>query len=176
MKARILACLVALLPGCAARARPPAVPAVPPPSADAREGHTSVRVLDSPEARRPRGESRVTVVAAEAGPENKLPEYPPAALRAGCGGGVVAVRIHVGPNGRVLRQGAVPGRSLAAGPCQDEFAAAVRSTVSSWGFFPAMRRVCGDDGTECTDSPITVYLDLEFRFEVVDGRGRVASP
>jgi TonB family protein len=175
MRARILACVVVLLPACAARAKPPAGPAVPPSSVDTREGHTSVRVLDSPEARRPSSKSRVTVVAAEAGPENKLPEYPPAALRAGCGGGVVAVRIHIGPNGRV-RQSAVPGRSPASGPCQDAFAAAVRATVSSWGFFPAMRRVCGDDETGCTDSPITVYLDLEFRFEVVDGRGRVSSP
>jgi hypothetical protein len=133
-------------------------------------------VLNSPEARRAREESRVTVVPAEAGSENALPVYPPAALEAGCGSGIVPIRIQIGTNGRVTRHSDVPGRNLAGDSCHGLFAEAVRIAVSQWGFFPAMRRVCEGDATTCTDTPIAIYLDLEFRFEVVAGKGVITTP
>lgn len=166
-------CLFVLLAGCAAKGKAPVVAA---PSPDPLEGRTSVRILSSPDVRRAPDESRVTEVPAQAGPENELPIYPAAALRSGCGSGVVPARIHIGTNGRIVRQGDVPGRSLASDSCHTVFAEAVRAAVSQWGFFPAMRRVCGGDGANCTDTPIAIYLDLEFRFDVVDGKGIVKTP
>lgn len=166
-------CLLALLPACAVKGKASVVTA---PNPDPREGRTSVRILDSPDARRLTEQSRVTVVPAEAGPENTLPVYPAAALRAGCGSGVVPVRIHIGTNGRVIRQGEVPGQALASDSCHQQFAEAVRAAVSEWGFFPAIHRACESDGAECTDTPITIYLDLEFQFDVVNDMGLVTTP
>ncbi len=164
--------LAVLLACCAAKR----ATVVPSPSEDPLAGRSSVRILNSPEVGRVREESRVTVVPAEAGPENALPVYPPAALQARCGSGVVPIRIHIGTNGRVVRQSEVPGRNLAGDSCHGLFAEAVRTAVSRWGFFPAMRHVCEGDGTACTDTPITIFLDLEFRFEVVSGKGIVTTP
>jgi hypothetical protein len=39
-----------------------------------------------------------------------------------------------------------------------------------------MRRVCTGQSAECTDTPITIHIDLEFLFEVVQGEGRVRAP
>jgi hypothetical protein len=161
------------LAACAAQSRTTGVRA---PSADAVAGRTAVRILNSPDSRGAPDDPRVTLVAAVAGPENALPVYPAVALEAGCGSGVVPVRIHIGTNGRVVRQSDVPGLSLARDSCHARFAEAVRTAVSQWGFFPAMRRVCDGDGGACKDTPIAIYLDLEFRFEVVSGKGTVTAP
>jgi outer membrane biosynthesis protein TonB len=162
---------LALLPACAVH-RKPALP--PPIASESREGRTSVRVLATPDTPRPPEKSEVTILDAEAGSENQLPEYPQAALQQGCGAGVVPIRIHIGSSGRVIRQADVPGRVLAADSCHLQFEEAVRAAVSQWGFFPAMQHVCAEGG--CTDTPITIYLDLEFRFDVVHGKGRVRAP
>src|SRR5206468_10245462 len=66
------------------------------------EGKTSVRVLNPPEIAgvsglpAPPGE-RITPAYASA--DNRLPEYPPYALKAGCTQGIVAVRVPVHPEG-----------------------------------------------------------------------------
>ena len=160
--------LAALLACCATKR----TAVVPSPPDDPLAGRSSVRILNSPEVGRVREESRVTVVSAEAGPENALPVYPPAALQARCGSGVVPTRIHIGTNGRVVRQSEGPGRNLARDSCHGLFAEAVRSAVSRWGFFPAMRRVCEGDGATCTDTPITIFLDLEYGRVVIELRSR----
>jgi outer membrane biosynthesis protein TonB len=135
-----------------------------------------VRILQSPDPPRPAENAKATLIPAEPGPENKLPDYPADALKSGCGSGVVPVRIHVGRNGRVVSQGEVPGRAIGSDLCHARFAEAVRAAISKWGFFPAMRRVCPGDSEDCTSTPITIYLDLEFRFEVANGKGVVISP
>ncbi len=134
-----------------------------------------MQVLNPSDADRSQHDAEATIVPAEAGPENRLPEYPARALAAGCGQGRVAVRVHIGTDGRVQLQGEVPGRPVSSDACHQEFAAAAHDAVSRWGFFPAMRRVCGDGASECTNMPIAIYLDLEFLFEVVDGKGRVRA-
>lgn len=171
MRPLVLVAALVLLPACAARSRPGALPG---PEASPAEGRTSVRILN-PASANPEPDSKVTVVAAEAGPENQLPEYPARALAADCGSGRVAVRIRIATTGRVQLQGDVPGRAVPSDACHQEFAGAVRETVQKWGFFPAMRRVCGDGASDCTSTPVPISLDLEFLFEVVGGKGRVRS-
>ncbi len=168
-----LACLLALaLPACAARQRGIANETA---QGGRSEGRTTVRQLASVDGPSVGGRT-VAIVAAEAGPENKLPQYPPAALLAGCGTGIIVVRIHIGTNGRVIRQSELTDGTPAPDPCHDRFVEAVRATVADWGFFPALRRACAEDGSGCVDTPLVIYVDLEFRFDVVSGSAGVASP
>jgi outer membrane biosynthesis protein TonB len=168
--------LVGLTVGCAGKSRQAIQQSLPD---DAREGRTAVRLLSQAEPKRPVDQAEVTMVPARAGPENRLPVYPEAALRAGCDRGRIPLRIHIGTNGRVISQAPVPGTTVPDDSCHAEFAAAVRSTVADWGFFPAMRKRCSPQTgamPDCSDAPLTIYLDLEFSFEVVRGKGVVTSP
>ena len=103
------------------------------------EGRTSVRVLNAPETP-PAGQSGLPAPPAEritpayASPDNKLPEYPPYAIKAGCGQGVVAVRVHIDTEGNVSAQRDVPGHPLPADECHMAFRAAVQSAVNTWKF------------------------------------------
>ena len=154
----------------------------------APEGKTSVRVLNAPEtpspgagAGPPAPAERITPAYASA--DNGLPEYPAYALKAGCGRGVVAVRVHVNREGNVSAQRDVPGRPLPADECHMAFRAAIQTAVNGWRFAPAFRQTPIVDPAADPRAPvlrweqeaIAVYLDFEFSFEIVAGKGVVRS-
>lgn len=153
------------------------------------EGRTSVRVLNVPESPPPGpGVDAPTppaerITPAYASPANALPEYPSYALKAGCGQGTVAVRVYLNTEGNVSAQRDVPDRPLPADECHMALRAAVQSAVNTWKFAPAFRltpivRPGTDLGAPVfrwKQEPIAVYLDFEFSFEVVAGKGVVRS-
>ncbi len=167
--------------GCAARTPPPSVVSVGPPT-----GVTSVRVLGDEAAPPPPAEPDAEkITPAFASEENKLPEYPAYALRHGCQLGVVPVRIYVGADGNVSTVKPVPGRPVANDWCHSAFSGSTYAAVQRWRFAPAFRQtphpgadIDGDgrpDLTKWEQTPITVYLDFEFTFRVVGGKGEVQS-
>ncbi len=160
-------------PGCA-KARPS--------HADrARHGEASYRPLaeveEVGETSEPAAEE-ITTIHPLAG--NQAPSYPDAALLAGCGGGLVPVRVHVGIDGRVSAIGPIPGRAAAGDACNREFESAVRRAISGWEFVPAyrVRRLAAQTpGAEPTVErvPLGLDVDYEFVFTIVDGKGAVQS-
>jgi hypothetical protein len=173
----VAAALVAA--SCAARRVEPALETPP-------EGRTSVRLLNveigasgTPD---PSGERMTPAYASS---DNKLPEYPAYALRAGCRDGSVPVRVYVGADGNVAAQRDVPDRPLAADQCHMAFRAAVQGAVTAWRFAPAFRQkpVAGPDRnadgrpdfTRWEQTAVMIYLDFEFSFAVVEGTGVVRA-
>ena len=161
----------------------PRRPVIPPPDP---QGRTSVRVLNAPASPSAGGEvsswaPRITPAYASA--SNALPVYPAHALKARCGTDTVAVRIHVDPAGNVSRQESVPGRPPRHEPCAQAFEAAAATAVRDWKFAPAFRQTPivepGADPQAAPlkwqQEPVAIYLDFEFTFEVVDGRGVVRT-
>jgi outer membrane biosynthesis protein TonB len=165
--------------GCASRQRPPvAVPAI------IREGVTSVRVLEAESAKTPPAEDVAErITPAFASDENKLPVYPAHALEAGCQQGVVPVRVYVGTDGNVASIRSIPDRPVPDDQCHIAFSAATYAAVLAWRFAPAFRQtpkpgrdIDGDgrpDLTRWEQTPIMIYLDFEFTFRVVEGKGEV---
>jgi len=157
----------------------------PPPLATAPdEGRTSVRVLNAP-ATPSEGAVATTerLTPAYASPDNRLPDYPAVALKAGCRRGIVAVRVHIDPEGNVSAQRDVPGRPLPADDCHMSFRASVQSAINTWRFAPAFRQTPIVDPAadprapvlRWKQEPIAIYLDFEFTFDVVAGQGIVRS-
>ena len=154
------------------------------PSVVLQEGRTSVRVLNPPEvAPGPVEPLSESVTPAYASADNKVPEYPAYALKAGCRSGTVPVRVYVGPEGNVTQQRDIPERPLPSDGCHLAFRAAVQGVVNDWKFAPAyrMKPVPGPerDGQpgipRWEQTPIAIYLDFEFFFEVVGGKGIVRT-
>jgi hypothetical protein len=104
-------------------------------------------------------------------------------LKAGCHHGVVAVRVHVNVEGNISAQRDVPGHPLPDDDCHMAFRAAVQSAVNTWRFAPAFRQTPVLDPAadtrapvlHWTQEPVAVYLDFEFTFAVVAGRGIVRT-
>ena len=159
--------------------RPPPVATVP------DEGRTSVRVLNAPATSSDGAVEAQTerLTPAYASPDNRLPDYPPVALKAGCRRGLVAVRVHIDPDGNVTAQRDVPGHPLPADECHMAFRASVQSAVNTWRFAPAFRQTpIVDPAADARapvlrwkQEPIAIYLDFEFTFDVVAGKGIVRS-
>jgi len=136
---------------------------------------TGAEVLDT---------SKAMLTPAQASPNNGLPEYPAYALEAGCGEGRVPVRVYIGVDGNVSAQRDVPDRPLPNDQCHMAFRAAVQSAVRDWKFAPAFVQkplpglVLADGKTvipQWESNAIPIYVDLEFSFEVVEGKGVVRS-
>jgi hypothetical protein len=162
--------------GCAARSRPPAAVAL--------TGATSVRVLENEATQASPSETPAeTITPAFASDGNKLPEYPPYALRGGCQDGVVPIRVYVGADGNVSAVKPIPSRPVPADRCHSAFWVATYAAVQGWRFAPAFRQtprpgrdVDGDGRPDLTDweqTPIAIYLDVEFTFRAVSGKGQV---
>ena len=181
LKTSGVAALVLVAVACHAR-RPPLVPV----ATSKPEGRTSVRVLKA-DANASAGipdpmSERLT--PAYASPDNTLPVYPGYALKAGCRDGLVPVRVYVGPDGNVASQRDIPDRPLRDDQCHSAFRAAVQSAVASWRFAPAFRQTPflapgQKDGqppiTRWHQTPVTIFVDFEFAFSVVDGKGVVTG-
>jgi outer membrane biosynthesis protein TonB len=168
---------VMLAAACSAKKPPVAsTPAAAPP--ELLEGRTAARVLSSPPPPITSETAEVTIVPAYAGGANELPRYPSEALLAPCGSGLVPVRVHIGAEGRVLDQTPIPDRPMPTDACHVAFREAVRKAVGRWTFFPAMRRTCRqvpDAAPDCSEVPVRIFVDIEFTFEVVQGKGIVRS-
>jgi hypothetical protein len=166
---------------CGVRQRPAV--AVP---TSTREGVTSVRVLEDG-AKKPAPADAVveTITPAFASDDNRLPEYPGYALKAGCQQGIVPIRLYVNADGNVARVAPVPNRHVAEDQCHSAFWASTCAAVQAWRFSPAFRQtprpgpdIDGDgrpDFTQWEQAPIMIYLDFEFTYRVVEGKGQVLS-
>jgi len=98
---------------------------------------------------------------------------------------VVPVRVHIGADGNVASVRSVPHHPIADDPCHSAFWVAVYTAVSGWKFAPAFRQTPmagpdhdGDgrpDFTRWHQTAIAIYLDFEFLFSVVAGKGEVRS-
>ena len=124
--------------------------------------------------------------AAFALPENPLPEYPPPLLAFHLPRQEVVVRVVIGADGTVVRFEDSPVPSSVDPRYLADFVEAVRSTVSSWRFEPALIRSFEPspdyDGDGKSDFPVmsgferlTSYHDLRFAFEVKEGHGVVSG-
>jgi outer membrane biosynthesis protein TonB len=151
----------------------------PPPLA--RHGESSFRTLAETEVVSGEPEpSPETITAIHPFAENLSPSYPADALSAGCGDGLVPVRVHVGIDGRVSDVRRIPGRVVAGDACHGMLETAVRQALAGWQFVPAyrIRRLAAETpGQEPTVErvPLGLDLDYEFVFTVVDGKGSVRS-
>jgi hypothetical protein len=71
----------------------------------------------------------------------------------------------------------LPGRPLTSDDCHLAFRAAVQAAVKDWKFAPAFRQkpVPGPDPRapimHWEQSPVAIYIDFEFSFQVVHGKG-----
>lgn len=178
----VVAATCAVVVGCAAHQQHPAATPLPTPSL---EGRTSVRVLES-EFHQPQPNAMdVRITPAFASDQNKLPEYPRFALKAGCELGVVPIRLFIGRDGNVATTSSVPNHPVADDQCHGAFWAATVSAVQGWRFSPAYRQtpkpgpdLDGDgkpDFSLWEQEAVMIYLDFEFTFRVVEGKGQVLS-
>lgn len=167
---------------CAARAGVARAPVTP--DDPWREGRARYRALPPPATSGGAAEvSAATLTPAYASPENALPVFPDFALRAGCDGGVVRARVFVGADGNVTgSEDLAAAEPEASGRCPAALRGAVHAAVSRWRFAPAFRvrpreRPPTADGRprlpEWEQTPVPVFLDFEFTFEVVDGKPAV---
>lgn len=170
---------------CAACAARPAVTHEPAaPDELAREGRAKYRALPPPATSGNAAEvSAATLTPAYASPENALPVFPDFALRAGCDGGVFRARVFVGADGNVTgSEDLAASEPQAWGRCPAALRGAVHAAVSRWRFAPSFRvrpraRPPAADGGPSPpgweQTPVPVFLDFEFTFEVVDGQPAV---
>lgn len=182
MGPRVAACALLGMLACAPVRPPDPVPTPPP-----REGRASYAFL--PEGR--------------AGPANlganeqfwspspmpdgtPLPEYPLRALEGGAGSSSVFIRIVIDEKGKVAEVLDSPKGTSTPGPYAAEFRGAVEEAVRRWSFQPGVIWRFRDgndlDGDGKPDYRVTdgrelvsVYYDLRFDFEIVDGKGVVTK-
>jgi hypothetical protein len=155
-------------------------PHVEEPTQQSREGRSSVRLLTAPAAQADAPDpSSETMTPAYASPDNERPEYPAEALKAGCLEGTIPLRVYVGPDGNVASQKDIPGRPVPADACHVAFLGAVEAAVAHWRFAPAFRLTRASAApagiARWSQAPIAIYLDFEFHFDVVDGKGVVLT-
>jgi hypothetical protein len=176
--------LAILVSACGARRGPPGAVAAVPREGPSREGVTAVRVLTQPEL----GEANVQAKVEELSPayaleDNSLPLYPADALAASCPDGAVAIRVTVNTEGRPTLLREVPGRPVPEDACHASFWEATVLALRDWRFIPASREIPreskdldGDgkpDYTWTVPEPVTIFVDLEFTFRIVEGHGEV---
>lgn len=114
-----------------------------------------------------------------------LPAYPEEALAADAPPTDVVVRLVVDTDGSVASVRRSPLADPPQGEWDELFYGVVSETVAGWLYEPCELRELEDgpdrdgDGTSdfilvVASTPITVYLDLKFRFEIIAGEGRVS--
>jgi hypothetical protein len=143
-------------------------------------------LLNQPEITPGDVEVREKLTPAYASDANQLPEYPPYALKNGCRSGRVPVRVSISTEGNVSAQRDVPDHPLPGDACHVAFRAAVQAAVQGWRYAPSFRqrKVPGPDIDKdgkpdferwVQDGPVAIYIDYEFLFRVVDGKGEVRT-
>lgn len=180
--AGLAAAVLLLLHGCANRPAASRGPASP----DPLRGATNATLLPDPAARGAELDENEEYRPPAPRGKNLLPRYPEEALAARCGDGVVGLRIVIGTEGDVIDVGDSPLADSTGGGCGAEFRASAASAVRAWRFWPAEKRRLepgedyDKDGTPDYEkvletTPLPVYLDIRFDFEVVGGEGRVRT-
>jgi hypothetical protein len=156
-------------------------------------GAVSFDVIVDPNAPKPRlGEHEELIQ-----PELRyapLPEFPAAALAAGAGPAAIGVRVTIGEGGTVtdVRDSPLAGSvsdirdsplvASYSGPFAAEFREAVYRAVRRWittqARIDTVRNAPPNQGYDTATilvkwRPVPVYVDLTFRFAIVDGKGGV---
>lgn len=178
--------LVFTMAACGARQVPTSRVTTAPREAPSRHGETDVRILAQPELGKADVQAKVADISpARSVEDDALPAYPAGALAASCPDGAVAIRVTVDVTGRPTLLREVPGRPNPTDECHQSFWQATAAALREWQFIPAARQVRresadvdGDgkpDYTWMVPEPVAVYLDLEFRFRIVEGHGEVAA-
>jgi hypothetical protein len=178
----LAAALLVVSSGCANRPAASHGPAPP----DPLRGTTNATLLPDPAARGAELEEDEEYRPPAIRGENRLPLYPEEALAAHCGDGIVALRIVIGTEGDVIDVSDSPLLDSTGGGCGADFHASAASAVRAWRFWPAEKRrlAPGEDYDKdgspdyekvLETTPLPVYLDIRFDFEVVEGVGRVRT-
>jgi len=160
--------------------------AAPPSPAPAGIGAVSFNQIRDPTAQPPRADGNREYLRPRLEEGFQLPRYPEAALAAGAPPTEVLVRVVVAEDGSVASVEPSPLTPPPTGAWETLFLAAVREAVAEWRYDPCQLRELEEgpdrDGDGRPDfqvvvasTPLAVYLDLAFRFEVVDGDGRVST-
>jgi hypothetical protein len=172
-----------VLSGGCARQAPHAVPI---PSWPDYEGRASYLFVPDPAASSMELPPDEEFIPPSPASGNSPPAYPERALEAGYGAAVVGLRIVLGTDGIVNHVLDSPVIHSTPGPFAADFRAAAESAVRDWLFHPAVHRVLADgedydedgkpDFRRVTESRfLSVYLDIRFEFEILDGKGVVRT-
>lgn len=149
------------------------------------EGVVSYEQVVDPEAVRPVADVHQEYVRPALHPKMPLPTYPEEMLVAEAPPTKVVVRVVVGADGSVTSVRPSPLADTPPGEWHSIFFEAVRKTVSNWRYEPCRLQKVTDgpdrngDGKAdykilASSTPMEIYLDLAFQFEIVDGAGSVA--
>ena len=96
------------------------------------------------------------------------------------------VRVHINTEGNVSAQRDVPDHPLPNDPCHVAFRAAVQAAVQGWRYAPSFHqhKAAGPDIDKdgkpdferwVQDGAVAIYIDYEFLFRVVNGKGEVRT-
>lgn len=149
------------------------------------QGAVSFEEIPDPSARRPQAGAGQDYLRPRLEEGFALPAYPQEALAANAPPTDVVVRIVVGTDGSVSDVSPSPLAPPPTGDWVDLFCTSVRDAVIGWRYDPCQLRDLEDgpdgDGDGAPDyrlvvasTPVAVYLDIKFRFEIVAGTGRVS--
>lgn len=172
--------LLLALQGCAFRHRPEVAPDGDRAGVEGQVGFTLLRDPNAPSPGLPLGQA----LAPPRPLETPLPEYPRQALAAGTAPVTVVARLVVDEDGAVGEVAPSPLDTTGQDQRREAFWAAIERAVRDRRFQPASVRTFAEgrdidadgeiDYEVLTETrPVRVYLDVAFRFEVVEGRGRV---
>lgn len=176
-----LAILALLLASCARKA-PPMIRNAPAPDA----GRSSFRFVPDPDAPKPNLLPDERFIPPSPIGELAPPPYPDEALRAHAAPATVAVRIIVDEQGDVTRVVDSPLLASTQGPWSEVFRARVEEAVRGWHLEPAeIRRLAPGNDLDGDGEPdykmvvsrafVSVHLDVQFTFEIVNGTGQVRT-
>lgn len=158
----------------------------PRPAGRSAAGIVSFDQIRDPQAEPPRANGRFEYLRPRLEEGFRMPVFPDAALAAGAPPTVIVVRVVVAEDGSVARVGPSPLAAPLGGEWNALFLGAVVESVSGWRFDPCQLRELengpdrnGDGAPDyhvvVASTPLSVYLDLAFRFEIVDGNGMVTT-
>ena len=158
----------------------------PQPAGRSAAGTVSFDQIRDPQAEPPRANGRFEYLRPRLEEGFRLPSFPDAALAAGAPPTVIVVRVIVAEDGSVARVGQSPLAVPPGGEWDALFLEAVVEAVSDWRYDPCQLRELEDgpdrNGDGVPDykavvgsTPLSVYLDLAFRFEIIDGDGVVTT-
>ena len=115
-----------------------------------------------------------------------LPSYPPAALAAKFGYATMVLRLVIGTDGRIAGIEQSPHKISSGGAFEKEFRASIEEAVQKWVFHPAeWRRL--EDGEDLNGDgkidfrrvvesrKIVVHYDVQFEFDIMNGKGQVRA-
>ena len=158
----------------------------PQPAGRSAAGTVSFDQIRDPQVEPPRANGRFEYLRPRLEEGFQMPRFPDAALAAGAPPTVIVVRAVVAEDGSVARVGQSPLAAPPGGEWDALFLEAVVESVSGWRYDPCQLREL-EDGPDSNDDgapdyqvvvaskPLSVYLDLAFRFEIVDGDGVVTT-